>query len=259
MTGLMTEFFQDYEDASNDVMRANQKFFIEKLRAWFQTIDSNKTASPIIQKLESIVDFDKWYEDQSASAGGMVGSGILNWPEDQAAALGVQLSLLRAISANKIEWPHFAMHFLGSPNQYDNMVMDISNQIFAIVTRDLRKKIVRPDTHITPADDIPAADRVVRRDDNAEAFNEAISATQTVATAFNGVNDYANHDEKQRLIAEIAAGQTLLEAPEVRVAAVWSTVWNALRFLAKKAFDTTLTKLIGVALVKLAMLFGFSI
>lgn len=254
---VMSNFFEDYDDASSDVIGANHKVFTERLRIWFQTLDSNPLVSSVVQSLESLVVFDKWYADQCALITGMVGSGTLRWPADRDASLGLHLSLLRAISTDKIDSTYFAMNFLDSGTHYDTMVSKITTLIFMVAKRDLHKKLVRPDTYTKPIDEIPAADRVVRRDDNASAFNDAISATRNVVSALEGINDYPNVEEKQRLIAEIAAGQTLLLAPEVRAAAVWSTVWSAIKFLVNKFLDGATSKLLDVAIFKLAALFGF--
>ena len=257
MIEAMSGFFEDYDDASSDVIAANHKFLAERLRTWLQTIDSNHIVSPVVRNLESLVDFDKWYADQSTSVGSMVGSGTLKWPVDRDASLGLHLSLLRAISTDKIDWVYFAMNFLACGTHYDDMISTIASQIFTVANRELRKKLVRPDTYATPEDEIPAADRVVRRDDNISAFNEATSATQDVVSAFEGNNDYSNFEEKQRLIAEIVAGKDLLSTLEVRVRAIWATVWSALKYLAKKVVDTALSKLILLAIIKLAALFNF--
>lgn len=56
-----------------------------------------------------------------------------------------------------------------------------------------------------------------------------------------------------------AAGRDLILQAQIRVEAIRSTIWTALKFLAKKAFESALSKLISVAITLLAALFGFKI
>lgn len=92
-------------------------------------------------KLEAAVSFSDWYEEAKKTAGGMVGSGHLEWPLDDNDRMGMQIGLLRAFAADREDVPSFCINFLYSDGNYDMMVGDVCDQIISPFVRDFRRLI----------------------------------------------------------------------------------------------------------------------
>lgn len=252
-------FIEDYEDASNDVMQARHETFVNHLQSWFDVLGGDPVVSALVSALLKRVDFKSWYEEAEATQEGAVGSGKLHWPRDRTDSLAMHLSLFRAFVEEVIDPADFCITFLFKENNFDTMIADITDVYFKPTSRKLLKHLEQ--TARTKGDGgLPLnEDRIVRRDQFGDQFDDLSKAAGEVELALRGINDQEGFEERQRLLAEIGAGRRLLEAPEVRVGAVRATLWHSLNYLAKKTVDSAVGKVVGIAVSKLAALFGLSI
>ena len=78
---------------------------------------------------------------------------------------------------------------------------------------------------------IPASDRVVALNHNNPLYQEMIAAIERVEIAVRQNNDLPEIIERERALAELNAGLTLLRAPSVRVSAVREMLIPTLRLI----------------------------
>jgi hypothetical protein len=90
---------------------------------------------------------------------------------------------------------------------------------------------------------------------NSREYHDAIAAVDAVANELRSSNSLELHaDIRDRLLVEVKAGRTLLEATHVRIIAIKNTIWPALAFLAKVGGTAIIGELAKDAAKKLAAL-----
>lgn len=107
---------------------------------------------------------------------------------------------------------------------------------------------------------VPVADRTVRIDHNAPAYQEVLYGFRQTIEAIEGSNEYADadlEDQKQR-IAELNAGRILLEPVTVRVQTLLAVIKPALEYLAKKFGDAAIGKAASALLAALVKWLGLA-
>jgi hypothetical protein len=93
---------------------------------------------------------------------------------------------------------------------------------------------------------IPAADRTVSLGHNSPEQSQALDQIDRLVAAVEKANDFpGDSDDKELVVAELSAGRRLLEAANVRVAAVRETLWPALRWIFEKASGAMIGKMAG--------------
>ena len=252
------EFFAEYDAATEDVFASLYQFFDTNLENWFSVIESEDRTKAVLESLEGLVNFDEWYAEAAETQGSMVGSGTLSWPKDQRTGLAMRLSLLRAFEQGKIEVPDFCSAFLYTDNKFDSMVNAVADQIFRPTARLLRKELVKSLSQKAVEDGAPASDRVVSLDHNSKPYRDMIESIESALVRVRESNSFPDYDEKMRLIAEIAAGKTLVEQKQTRTNAIWHTLRAALVAIAKKTADKIVEVAIVGALAAVAAVFGFT-
>ena len=70
-----TNFRAVLDELTDEVARARYQFLADHLNGWFRQLDQTPVVNEVVQDLQSSLDFDKWYAERKASAGGMAGSG----------------------------------------------------------------------------------------------------------------------------------------------------------------------------------------
>jgi hypothetical protein len=230
----------DYDHVTADILNSKSATFETNLDRWFEHLSESLTVDRIVRDLESTVDFEKWRKEREATAGSFVGGGRLAWPTGTQ-RIAMQLAVFRAMSDKKYSYSDFDHTFFGN-TRYDDMVFEITRQVFNPMSRDLRKYLVK--VARAPADqpstDVPASDRTVRLDHNNPKYQTIRSDLEKLRNDLRGVNDYPDETDKQQRVAEIEAAQTLLSAPRARVDALISVVYRGLKYIAKKFADTTI-------------------
>ena len=117
----------------------------------------------------------------------------------------------------------------------------------------------------------PAADRIVKLDDNSvplkhdsEPYKKAMTALDDVMTALDGViaafqsegkNDF---EEEERVQKELQAGKTLLEAPSADPEKIKATLIKTLKWIGIKFAENAIANLAVKAVKAIAALIGIS-
>jgi hypothetical protein len=93
---------------------------------------------------------------------------------------------------------------------------------------------------------IPAADRIVRLDDNSSARDEIVEKIADLRKSVQETNDPDGRlPNKDRIVAELDAGSTLLKVPRARLRAIWVVLGPALYYLMSQFGDTVVGGLAG--------------
>jgi hypothetical protein len=248
MTFSEQEFWNEYVELASEVLASSYQFFELNLRRWFEVVDREPAIAAIINRLEAAVDFDSWYDQGLKTRGGMVGSGRLQWPSDQATRIGLQLNLFRRFADEKLDPKDFAINFLYSDNNFNVMVRDVSLQVFQPMIGDLRRYVGRELTarRQVATGEVPASDRVVRLDHNQAKV--AADAIEEVERAIEQTNEYPDPDDKSQTLAELGAARRLLKATQVRVEKLAMLAVPALKHVMKLFLDTAIATIAGAAL-----------
>lgn len=260
MDSDLQDFLALYQDATDYVNSSGFRTYVDNLRNWFATIEDNAVARSLLKSLDQSVNIDEWLQTSTEAGDGTIGSGVLHWPESRDETLALRLCLFRLFSTKEMDPLEFGtQYYYDGHSKQDDIIQSLNNQLFFQTYREFQRRVERAYRDIQRGEAAMASDRIVKRSDNSKEFDEVVSTSGEVIEVLEKNNSYENFEEKRRLIAEIAAGRDLLKISEIRKDAIRNTIWNALRFLAKKVLDASFSKLIGAAIVKLAALFGFTL
>lgn len=244
----------EYDDVTNDVRFANRSTFQTNLDRWFEWGEELPRVSKVTSDLEAQVDLDAWLQAGKATMSSMVGSGQLSWPRG-AQRTAMQLALFRYFANNPDTYSGFYQIFMGGSTYYDDMLREILDQIFAPMSRDLRR-IFTNSFIITGGNSdlfaVPASDRTVRLDHNDPDYKAMTRDFENLEDALRGNNDYSDMNDKEQRIAEVGAMRRLLLSVRVRTDTLISLVYRGLRHFAKSFAD----KVIGALAVRLLALLG---
>ncbi len=251
----LEEFENDYTDAADDVSRAKNRMFAERLRQWWGVVDAYPPANALIGSLVENFDFDAWYRQGLSTVGGMVGSGHLDWSVDPSTRLAQNVGLFRFLAERDTAFADFSSNFLWAGKHLDDSVAKISDQLFEPFARDLLKAIKRS------AQAVPAADRIVSLDHNSQKYSEVVDALEKLEVGLAQSNSLAAEHPKahSQIIAEIGAGRRLLNALQIRRRVAWDLLSPALTWVVQNvgatAFGVAVTAIIAI----LASTLGISI
>jgi hypothetical protein len=80
--------------------------------------------------------------------------------------------------------------------------VNINNQVFSPLVRDLRRHIVRVATPVADAQaEVPASDRTVRLDHNSRSYQDAIDAVDRLEELVRNANNYDDIEDKDEKLA----------------------------------------------------------
>ncbi len=137
------QIIEDYDDIVDDILSANYQTFPGRLKKYTAFIDDCAPIKDVLLNELPVVDFDSWYSTAQETAGGMVGSGTLNWPANNMESIAMHVALIRHISKDFNLLLNFCVDFLYSENHFDIMVSDFNNQIVELTSRDIKKIFAR--------------------------------------------------------------------------------------------------------------------
>lgn len=105
---------------------------------------------------------------------------------------------------------------------------------------------------------IPASDRIVTLDDNSKEFKTVQADLSSLITGVKASNSFGDEDpeEKDAVLADMAAGQELLNAGHFWVKSLWETLIKALKLLIKKFGDAGIGQTASKLLEELTKLLG---
>ncbi len=253
-----TDFFDDYDDSSNDVENSTYQTFEGNLQRWLNIIDESAIAGALITSLTNSVELKPWLNKQMPSIGGMVGSGKIEWPKSQREYLAIRVAIFRGFLNDQINLIDFALHFFSSGStQYDDLVRELNTQLFSNTARDLKKLLERTVRDVSAGDLALASDRIVLRSDNSIQFDLIEDNTNEVLQRINDSNVLAALEDKERLIAEIATGRDLIKKNRIRWGAIKNTILASLKYLLTKVAGTTLEISIQKLIALIALAFGY--
>lgn len=244
----------EYDDVTSDVLAASSATFESNLERWFEWLESVPVIAKLIGTLESLVDFPAWLKTGEATMGSFIGSGQLRWPKG-IQRLAMQLSLFKAISTGSYSYIDLHTTFFGGSNYYDDMISDVTRQIFEPMSRDLRHELTKTFAIGTGEVDlmaIPASDRIVRLDHNNMDYRIATEDLERLENVVSGSNDYADIDDKEQRIAELGAMRRLLRSARVRADVFITVFYHGLQHFAKTFYD----KAIGLLALGILALLG---
>jgi hypothetical protein len=216
--GRLEQLFGEYDDVTSDVRGATSATFESNLERWFEWLESVPLIAKMVRDLESLVDFPAWRKAGEATMGSFVGSGQLRWPKGPQ-RLAMQVALFRTMAEGTYSYIDLHHTFFGGSTHYDDMISDVTGQVFDPMSRDLRRHLVSIFEARTAEPDpmaVPASDRTVRLDHNDPDYATAICDLEKLENAVRGSNDYADSDDKEQRIAEIGAMRRLLTSARIR-------------------------------------------
>jgi hypothetical protein len=235
MANEIEELLTEYDELVNDVAGSKHQFFQGNLKRWLDFLDrASPFVGPILQQLESAVDFTIWFAPyRTVAMGG--GSKNIEWPEERRKRLGIQLLRFQRMASGDVEAGFFALTLLQSGRNVNDGVSDIIGQIFIPMSRELRRYLKEAADHqdSTPLY-VPASDRVVTLNHNSEIYIKTLEGLGQLEEAVQQANDYPDLEDKEQKLAELAAGQRLLRSIRVRIAAVVTVLSAPLMWLIEK-------------------------
>jgi hypothetical protein len=95
---------------------------------------------------------------------------------------------------------------------------------------------------------IPAADRTVSLGHNSPQQKQVLEKIDELIAAVEQTNEFpGDSDDKDLVVAELSAGRRLLQAANVRIAALRETLQPAIRFIMEKAAGSIIGKIANSA------------
>jgi hypothetical protein len=186
-----------------------------------------------------------------------LGLGRLVFPDDDDEhRLGYQLLLFRRIAEGKLDSTNIALRFSYTTGDRNDLVRQLGNTIFEPMAKDLRRHLENEVNKSEAATDIPASDRLVTINHNNPAYKDVMGAMHDLESALTRLlNSSEDAARTTRLIKEVQAGRTLLEATLGRLDALKTTVLNTLKELYKSAKEQEIKALAKHGLEVLHKLF----
>jgi hypothetical protein len=150
--------------------------------------------------------------------------------------------------------PFTSDYFLLDEGRCDKIYLDLSADINTPYGKSLKlgsvwiKEALKSVSKISQNNDyveqffIPAADREVKIGDNSkyrDKLQEAIGSTIALVEKNNQASELLG-DSKDRVVAELRAGNELVKSPTVRVRAIFEILIKPLRYIAEKMGDGAL-------------------
>lgn len=242
--------FEDLVDEYGDLVQAvsasTSEFFEDNLTRLLDFIETQQPFADVAKELLSTVAFEEWYQSARETFLSMVGSAKLTWPKERDAKLGTQLALAKHLSKNE-EFMDFYHNFLGGSTRYDDMVSDISSQIVEPMARDLERIVRRRHQFLSLDSDIaypPVSDRILALNRDGDSYRDAVDQLSRLVREFRESNSLgADGEERERVLCELQAGQSLLQSGTVRLSAVYSVLGQSLRWVANAAGEAAVGQL----------------
>jgi len=250
------DFEEDYCDLASDISGAGYNTFEQKLSNLFALLDGDTFVREQLVELENSIDFESWYKEGLSTRSGMVGSGKLAWADDHTHRLAQHLALFRHFASNEGAYIQFCSAFLYAGSGYDEMVWKINSELFDPFERDLLKYIRRKVANTQSGEGTEAQDEIFTLDHSTEEYHAALSSLTKAISAIKQ-NNKIGADEplaKERVVAELEAGESLLHTTQVRIQAVWDLIKNGLHWVASKATEIVMTELLKASLIAVAAL-----
>jgi hypothetical protein len=251
VSGDFANFRAVYDELSQEVMRSNVQFLPDHLANWFRTLDTTSEVAPIIQKLQSGIDFETWHEELQVS---IRLNRSLSWPKEPEERLAMQLLLFRSAAegSNGEVIAGYGWRFIPSQDtSINNSARRFIDQVFRPMAAELRRYLEREIAAI------PAADRSVPLNHNSKEYAETIEAATEVEKTIREANDFPDQEEKEQRIAEVSAVRRLLQAARVRVEPIVALLKPLVELAKTKLKDNLVGTAVSAFLTLLGTLLHF--
>jgi hypothetical protein len=235
VSGNFANFRSVYDELTQEVLRSNVQFLTDHLANWFRTLDTTSEVAPIIQNLQSGIDFEPWKKELEVSI--KLNRG-LTWPKEPEKRLATQLLLFRSAAegGNGEVIAGYGWSFIPSRDtSINNSARRFIDQVFRPMAAELRRYLERQMTTV------PAADRVVPLDHNSPSYREVVDDLERLENALRSSNEYSDETEKGQRIAEVSAARRLLDAAQVRVEALVALLRPVIVQFTTKVKDNLIT------------------
>lgn len=126
---------RNFQDFADDVSRSRFNTFTDPIRRLVSTLVPNTPLGDVVAQLPH-VDFDVWYAAQRATVGGMVGSGILRWPDESGERLALQVELIRRLASEQLNVLDFTSNFMWTGTNINDNTAEFVQQVFRPFVRD---------------------------------------------------------------------------------------------------------------------------
>lgn len=233
MLASVAQFFDEFDDVSERIVRARHQDFPKLLRRWFATMDeAPKQVSDRVRWLKTLVSWDDVRANVLRPIEGM-GAGEMEWPDDRENRLSGQLALLGHLAAGTADdaWGFAHEYFYTSSNKLDDILHELTEHLFDDHRSELRRYIEwNLETPVPEGRAVPAADRLVPINHNSDIYQQVINSADKLQAALAGFNGL-EVETAERVDAEISAGKVLLKSHWVRVAALTAVVVPTLKWL----------------------------
>lgn len=236
-----SDFFEEYEQFMKSIDEANQFQWADKFADWFSFLDEDRNAGPAIHKLEGSVDFGARLADYRKR------KVNLNWPKDHTQRLAMRLGFFRALSRNELSM--VGAHFISGAGMIPR---DLITKLFFPMSRDLLKYLVGQVEVAKKT--VPAADRIVSRDDNSVVYDQAVAALDKLEHTLKFANVEIKDNDVR--IAEVGAARRLFDALRVRAEPIVALLKPLVIQFGTKLKDTIVGAAVAAVMAALAALFG---
>jgi hypothetical protein len=251
-----TEYFEEYDALTSDVTESLHQQFSESIVRWLTFVELESLSAQLVAGLGKHLSRQDWQNAYATPSAGM-GGGTVHLPLEKLDRLGAQLDLFRAVGRGELSATDFALGYLRSgTTNLNQMTHDVVRHQFTPMARDLRRHIGQNWDEIMSGG-VPASDRIVSLDHNSQSYLELLDALKKVREAVENTNAYDDTDDKEQRLSELSAGETLLHAPRVSVAAIKATTFRCLIYLGNKFADNIVGALVTAAIGLVCAAFGF--
>lgn len=253
-------FFSQFDTLTNRVTESRGQDFARNLRSWFVCIDSAPVPLGFeISRLTTIQTWEDVQRDVMQPPRGMVGSGRLNWPDDDDLRLSGQMVLFRRLASVELDPMDFAFnYFYTGDNNITRTIQNMADMLFRPLSEDLRLRFeaIAAAREVVGDSGIPAADRIVALDHNSKGYLDVVEKIAALEEALRANNQIAP-EEKGRIQAEVASGKVLLAAPRTRLTAIKEVLLSPITWIAATFAGGALGEIASIALHAIAALLGF--
>jgi hypothetical protein len=245
-------FLEELNEIEMMATSADHQEIQRVLQRWFYTID--RSPDPILALVSELIETTtlQSVNDNMVRIQNGIGNNQFVWPLDRQERLGGQHIFLRDASEDDFDFSKFLFSFYYE--QHGNL-NDASYQFVLRFFSTYIRELTRYLEMRLNGDPVPASDRVVSVNHNSPKFKEIESS---LAEVKKQVAESNSLEDSERIQAELAAGEKILEPDTVRVSAVRLLLINPLSHIGKIVRDTALGQLALKVLGLIATYFGIS-
>lgn len=129
--------FYEYDCRVVDVINSSYSLFEQNLSRFIYFINNDKSVSEKLTVLPEI-DFDSWYKKAKSTRSGMVGSGRLDFPQNELERISLLKRLFEEMATKKFNYLEILDNFMYKSPSFDDGIAEIIRLLFIPFARDIR-------------------------------------------------------------------------------------------------------------------------